>query len=368
VPPIDPQRLERVLVIMLRHHGDVLLTSPLFGALKHRLPRVEVDALVYAHTAPMLRNHPSIAEIHCIDRGWRKAGVLAQAKGTARLLRKLSQRRYDLTIHLTTHWLPAWLNRLLRPRYALAPDFQKEKRKTRLWRGGFTHFYPYRAGPHKHMVAKNLDALRFMGIEPDAEASRLVLRPGDAAYVAARKVLSEAGLAERGFVAVHPTSRLAYKCWREEALAEVLDHLAARGWPVALTPAPDEVEMGIARRIVSACRRARPQILNLNLQELAATIDLATLHLGVDSVAMHIAAAMQTPSVALFGPTEPAEWGPWMSPHRVISSRAFPRPDGESVRDPHFRHSLVNIPVEAVVRAVEEMLPRERAAVAAEAH
>lgn len=58
---IDPAALKRVLVIKLRHHGDVLLTSPVFTTLKRCAPQAELDALVYADTAPMLRGHPALA-------------------------------------------------------------------------------------------------------------------------------------------------------------------------------------------------------------------------------------------------------------------------------------------------------------------
>lgn len=355
---IDLRQVERVLVIMLRHHGDVLLTSPVFTALKRAAPQLEIDALVYADTSPMLLGHPAIAELHCVDRAWRKAGVLAQARGMARLVRRLSQRRYNLTIHLTTHWLGAWLNRLLGPRYALAPDFQKAKRSGRLWRGSFSHFYSYRAGPHKHTVAKNLDAVRYLGIEPDEEASRLVLRPGEAAYAAARRHLAGRGIPEGGYILVHPTSRWKFKCWTESGVATLLDRLAERGWPLVLTAAPDPAEMAMVERILAACTLARPLDLagRLTLPELAALIDLARLQVGVDSVPMHIAAAMQTPCVALFGPSEPSEWGPWQVAHRVVSSRDFPRPAGEAPGDPKYRHSLVNVPPEAVLRALDELL------------
>ncbi|HEX5476408.1 MAG TPA: hypothetical protein VFX09_00965, partial [Burkholderiales bacterium] len=107
---IDLHDVERVLVTMLRHHGDVLLASPVFSVLKNHFPHLEVDALVYADTSPMLINHPAIAEIHSVDRRWRTQGLLPQARGMGTLYRRLSQRRYGLTIHLTVHWLGAWLN------------------------------------------------------------------------------------------------------------------------------------------------------------------------------------------------------------------------------------------------------------------
>ncbi len=58
---IDPARVRRALVIKLRHHGDVLLASPVFTVLKRAAPQAEIDALVYRETAPMLAGHPAIS-------------------------------------------------------------------------------------------------------------------------------------------------------------------------------------------------------------------------------------------------------------------------------------------------------------------
>jgi len=356
--PVDWPAVKRVLVIMLRYHGDVLLTSPIFSVLKAQYPGLEIDALVYADTAPMLRNHPAIHTVYCIDRRWREEGTLAQLRGMAGLTRQLLARRYDLTIHLTTHWLGAWLNRLLRPRYALVPDFQKAKRSGRLWRGGFTHFYPYRAGAHKHMVEKHLDGLRYAGLQPVPENSRLLLRPPAKAVERAEALLAEHGLLDAPYVVVHPTSRAFYKCWPEDRVAQVIDHLSAAGWPVVVTSAPDVAELQMVQRIADLCQGTKPVMLagKLKLDELAALIDRASLLFGVDSVPMHIAAAVQTPSVALFGPSDQAEWGPWQATSRVISSRDFPRPPGESITDPQYRHSLVNIPLAPVLGAIDDVL------------
>ena len=84
--PVDRALIHRVLVIKLRHHGDVLLTSPVFSVLQRALPGVECDALVYAETAPMLEDHPSIAQVHTIDRGWKRSGLLRQLRSESRLL------------------------------------------------------------------------------------------------------------------------------------------------------------------------------------------------------------------------------------------------------------------------------------------
>ncbi|TMH03285.1 MAG: putative lipopolysaccharide heptosyltransferase III, partial [Betaproteobacteria bacterium] len=84
--PIDVGLVRRALVTKLRHHGDVLLTSPVFTVLNRALPAAEIDALVYAETAPMLEGHPAIARIHVIDRTAKHRGFIDHARAERGLL------------------------------------------------------------------------------------------------------------------------------------------------------------------------------------------------------------------------------------------------------------------------------------------
>src|SRR5947207_1008633 len=118
---VDFARIRRVLVIKLRHHGDVLLTSPVFSVLRRVAPQAEVDALVYGETAPMLERHPGVSIVHTIDRRL-KRGRLPALRAELRLWRALRRRRYDLVVHLTEHPRGAWLSRLVGARYAVALD------------------------------------------------------------------------------------------------------------------------------------------------------------------------------------------------------------------------------------------------------
>jgi len=101
--PVPLSQVRRVLVTKLRHHGDVLLTSPVFTTLARAIPAAEIDALVYAETAGMLEGNSAIAHLHTIDRGWKKRGVATQILEEWRLLLRLRERRYDLLVHLTEH-------------------------------------------------------------------------------------------------------------------------------------------------------------------------------------------------------------------------------------------------------------------------
>src|SRR5258706_8275152 len=95
---IDLTGIKRALVIKLRHHGDVLLTSPVFTVLKNHIPHAEVDALVYADTAEMLTGHPSIANVHTIDRNLKNQNPWTRVSAEWRLIRTLRARDYDLLI------------------------------------------------------------------------------------------------------------------------------------------------------------------------------------------------------------------------------------------------------------------------------
>lgn len=355
---IDVSGLRRALVVQLRHHGDVLLTSPVFAVLKSHAPALEIDALVYSDTRDMLDGHPAIAQVHVVDRNWKSAGTAARLAGEWRLFRVLRARRYDLLIHLSEHPRGAWLARSLGARYAVAPDFA---RKPRRWKSSFSHLVALPAHAKRHRVEVNLDALRRIGIQPGADGRRLVLVPGGDAERSVDALLAGHGLAEKRFIHFHPGSRWQFKCWPAERAAALVDALAGRGERIVLTAAPDEREAAL----IAAIRKGmRAQVTDLSgklsLKQLAALTARAKLFIGVDSAPMHIAAAMRTPVVALFGPSGELEWGPWQVPHRIVASNEHPcRPCGnDGCGGGKVSECLTQLPLEATIAAVNALLPK----------
>jgi heptosyltransferase-3 len=355
---IDVFRLRRALVIQLRHHGDVLLTSPVFTVLKNRAPTLEIDALVYAETREMLDFHPAIAQIHVVERRWKDSGAAARLVQEWRLFSELRERGYDLVVHLSEHPRGAWLARSLGARYAVAHDFA---RKPRVWKNSFTHRVPLPPHPRRHRVEVNLDALRRIGIQPGEDERKLVLVPGEDAERHVEALLAAHGLSTKRFIHLHPGSRWQFKCWPSERAAALIDTLARRGEHVVLTAAPDERELGL---IVDIRKRTSAQIADLSgkltLKQLAALSARAKLFVGVDSAPMHIAAAMQTPVVALFGPSGELEWGPWRVPHRIVASSEHPcRPCGnDGCGGGKVSECLTRLPLEAALSAVDSLLAR----------
>ena len=353
---IDLSRVRRALVIKLRHHGDVLLASPVFSVLKKAAPHVEIDALVYRETAPMLAGHPAIAQLHTIDRAAKTRGPIAQLGAEWALWRSLAARRFDLVVHLTEHPRGAWLKRLLRARFGVA----RERADAGFWwRAAFPHRYLLPRATLRHTVETHLDALRRIGIWPDEPDKRLLLEPGAAARARVAALCADHGLPPGRYVVVHPGSRWLFKCWPAGATAAIVDRLAANGRPVVLTGAPDPAERALTAAVKAAARTGVVDLVGaLSLPELAALIGSARLFFGVDSAPMHIAAAMGTPTVALFGPSGDLEWGPWRVPHRVVAStRHACRPCGNNgCGGSNHSDCLLTLPDTCVAAAIDELL------------
>jgi heptosyltransferase-3 len=356
--------IAHALVVALRHHGDVLLASPVLDVLKTAAPRAEIDALVYDDTAPMLEGHPALAEIHRVGRGWKGESLLARLDAEMRLYTTLRGRKYDLLIHLTEQPRGAWLARALGARYRVAPAVPG---RGAFWRGSFTHLYPLVQGGRRHKVEANLDALRRIGLQPGMEERRLRFVPGAEAEARVAALLAAEGIGAAGpasgpasgFIHVHPASRWRFKCWTAERNAALIDRLAADA-RVVLTAAPDAGETGLVDDIVA---RTQSKPLNLagklTIKELGALTARARLFVGVDSMPMHLAAAMGTPAVALFGPSGEKEWRPWRVAHRVVTTNHPCRPCGnDGCGGGKVSDCLTTLELGPVYAAARELLDR----------
>jgi heptosyltransferase-3 len=364
---VDFSKISRVLIVHLRQFGDVLLTSPMFSALKKHAPHVEIDALVYDHTAEMLTLHPAIAEVHRVMRRRKDLSFGTRLGAELRLLRKLRARRYDLLVNVHAHPSALWLSWILRPRYNVAP--QRGGRYDRFWSRNFTHVFKYPPNKRRHQIELNLDALRIVGVFPDEEERGLVLVPGEAAEASVRSRMTAEKLSPGDFVILHAPSNLRFKCLPPERSARLIEALVRGGERVVLTGSSSDFDVALMQAIRRACRVEAVDFSGrLSMKELAALTRQAKLVIAVDSAPMHIAAAMQTPVVGIFGPSYEYMWGPWRAPHRVVSSDRHPcRPcnqwgcAGTGVSD-----CLVTLSVESILVAANELMAERAKRAAAE--
>ena len=178
--------------------------------------------------------------------------------------------------------------------------------------------------PGRHEVLQNLtlvEALTGSSVDPDSRG--LEFQPGAQDVAALSALLARNGLREGEEIAcVHPGTGAPVKLWHNAGWAAVIDSLAQeRGFRIIVTGGPGEVEL--VRDLVG---RVSVPVIDLagqtNLGQLAALMARSRLVTGVDSGPLHLAVAMGTPTVHLFGPVDEAIFGPWGDPsrHRIVKS------------------------------------------------
>lgn len=343
----------RILVIKLRHHGDMLLITPLIHVLKQRYPTAEVDVLLYEETREMLSANGDIHQIYGIDRKWKKQGTAYQIKQEWALLQTLRQRRYDLVLNLADQWRSAIISALTGAKTRVG--FAFAKRDSLIWRKSHTLLASTTQHNRQHTVEQNLSILQPLGLDVYDAPAKMGYTDADWQQCAA---LLPEEIRER-FVVIQPTSRWFFKCWSEAKMSELINSLSAQGHAIVLTSGPDAKELKMVETILAGCPDARVYSLagKLTLRQLAALIDHARLFIGVDSVPMHMAAALNTPLVALFGPSKLTFWRPWQAQGEVIWAGDYGSlPDPDAIDTGTSERYLDMIPTQAVIDAARRLL------------
>jgi heptosyltransferase-3 len=309
------RRFRNILVIQLGDIGDVVVATASFRALKDSLPDAHVHALVRKGCGALLAADPNLSGIFESRRG---GGKLSDAlRENLALARGLRAEQFDLVIDLRTGDRSAILALLARgtEKVAYAGDgaFWRRFIYTRLFDRLAAAPSPTHPG-----ADQSLRILRAAGFDVGDFLPRLHV--SGETETEAERILSAAGISPgTRFVTINPFSRWKYKEWGYDRWAEVIAGLGERhGVPSVLIGSAEESgeSAGILRK---AGGKGRSITGKTSLGELAAVLRRSTLHLGVDSAAPHMAAALGTPTVTIFGPSD---WRAWVLPgdlQRVVA-------------------------------------------------
>ncbi len=307
---VPMEQVQRILIIKPSSIGDVVNALPFLSSLRQRYPDRHIAWLVEEEAADLLLGHPLLDRIIVSGRRrWGRAvrtpfrGSTALREITA-LIAELRQGRYDLVVDLQGLLKSALTVVCTGARYRVGLAGSREGSGRVL-----THVVPLPPGP-LHAVDRYLEAARFLGADPQSKAFVFPSRPEDGAR--AEALLAEADVTpDKPVIALNSQARWSTKLWGEERFARVGEALARRHGARILVIGSSS-DLPSVRRLASYMNLA-PFVAagRTDLKVLIALLRRIDLLVTVDSGPMHLAAALGTPLVALFGATDPRLIGPY---------------------------------------------------------
>ncbi|MEO5377845.1 MAG: putative lipopolysaccharide heptosyltransferase III [Magnetococcus sp. DMHC-6] len=315
----DLTKVKKAVIIIIQNIGDVILTTPVFSTLKKQFPEMRLDAIVNKGTEDILLGNPFIHTVHVYER---QGSWINKLNSRLRLFSLLRQTKYDMAIALTV----ATRDRTLCMVTGAAIRVGGGKAQNRFLPKTvpFTHKVRHPV-TKRYYLERHLDCLRRIGVYPTEDQRLPTIFEGEEAQTNITKRLNQAGLATKSYIVIHPTSRWMFKCWLPEKVAQLMARLHEE-FHIALimTAAPDERELEYIRRLKMTLPTPILDLSGqLTLRQLTALIRQARLFIGVDSAPMHMAVAVQTPSVVLFGPSSEFDWGARGALHHLVVSDQF---------------------------------------------
>ncbi len=302
--------INSILVIKLRHIGDVLLTYPVFTNLRVSFPHARIYALVNKGTEEMITGHPDIDEILTIDKKDKNF-----IKRNFFFPIEIRKKNFDLTIDLTSGDRSAIISFLSNAEHRISYD--PEKKGIAFKKYFYSHIFKNLHS--KHTVTKNLNLLTLAGINSHNIDVFFHIPEKDTFFI--DNILRDRGISEKDkLVHIHPTSRWLFKCWDEKNWITLIEYLLLSNFKICVTCSPSGEEINIINNILYKFRR-NDKIINLagkiTLKQLGAVSKKAVFFTGVDTAPMHIAAAVKTPVIALFG-AGVNQWRPYGDGHFVL--------------------------------------------------
>lgn len=301
---VDHKSIQRILVI--RQHdqlGDFLLSTPVLRALRNYYPDAYIALLTRSYTNDVAKNNQYINKnIFLHDSGYDYS-----VKWFINFRRQL-RAGYDLTIVLNTvsHSLSSdILAYLSRARYTLGSEIK-------IFPGCKRNFFYNLIAPYdkneKHQTERNLDITRYIGIDADDKTEIMTITEPE--KIRANQLLKESGITRfDNLIGIHPGAGKINNRWPVENFAEIANYFHKQHQKQFLvTWGPNEHELG--DRLLKLLKFEPVIIINKSLRELAAIISRLSFFLCNDTGVMHLAASLNIPLIAIFGPTNIDLWKP----------------------------------------------------------
>ena len=303
--------INKILIIRVDGIGDLLNSTPAIALLRENYPSAEITVLARPLNAPVLTANPDVDRVIIFDRDDRHHGLAAQL----RFYRALRREKFQLVVAMQTAMWSHLVALLSGAPYRLG-RYQKRFRSTltHAWHG------KYPKG-ETHEVDRNLELVRLVCEGEGTRKLKFYLSPNEIGAAKAQLTSWAIG-ADTFLIGIHPGGSSFNKRWPEKQYAELADRLARQyNATILLLRGPEEKALthNIQQTMQSRAIVHAPE----TIRELAALLSCCNLVVCNDSGPMHLAAALDVPLVAIFGPTDHVAWHP-LSENASIVRRDMP--------------------------------------------
>jgi len=329
-----------ILLLQLKRVGDLILTTPVIAALRDKFPEAGLTLIVSPEGAPLL---PAITGVD-------QTFVIQRKLSDVKIFGAVAREKFDYCIDFTGNDRSALLAWLSGAQKRIVSTWTRVQSKFR--RGAYNEFVADRVSD-LHTLDFHLTLVEPLGIR-DASTTIKLQVPA-----AAREKANEIRRAHRiddPFVIFHPGSARMEKFWHAQRWAEVIDYART---VLKFTPVLTSGNSALEQRHIAEIKSKLAQPVadlsgKIDLLTLTALVEQARMIVTVDTAPMHLAAAMETPQVVLFGPTNPFHWRPRGSTALILQGRSM-APAVEFTPE-HPRHAMNDISTEAVINAMNSLL------------
>ncbi len=348
--PIDLSKVERLLILKVSSMGDIVHASPVAYALKRAYPHLYIGWVAEDRHAGVIEGSPCVDRVHIIPYKILRKGWFCRSAWSAvvRLAWEIRAERYQVALDLQGLLKSALWGVLGGVRWRFGGHRMREGTPLLMRR------IPVPENPKRHVVQQYLDAIRWFGV-PIPEPIVFPLFVPESAYQSARAKLEEVGVALNApLITLNPSAGRVWKRWDIAKFAELSDRIE-REWGIPCVFVGGPGDKPLAEQL-QALKRVPLRHLTgrTSIKELMALIALSTVHVCGDTGSAHIASALGTPCVALFGPTDPDRTGPYGQRALVLYLRdqCTQCPANECVRKECLQWITVPMVLEQIQRVV----------------
>jgi lipopolysaccharide heptosyltransferase II len=297
---IDWSKVNRILVIRLRSIGDTVLSTPSLIALRRFLPDAQIDILLEDWVAPLLENFDLVDNVIAIGKG-----EVDRLKAAWRIRRN----KYDVVFNLHGGTTSTLLSRATGAAHRIGYE---NYQYSSLYTHRLSSSSDFWQREKTHSAEQQLALLGFVGIPvDDRPRTRLTVSPEARTSISARYDTS------KRYALLHPASLFATKQWSAENFAWIADHLSDGN--IATVAVASGKERIVLDELQRRSQSDIPVFDDLSIPEITALAADAELFVGNDSGIAHIAAAVNTPTVVIFGSSNRDHWRPWTdAPNEIV--------------------------------------------------